>query len=169
VPWLTSVFSAITQLGNSVPIIVISVVALAVLAWRRRFADMLFLLAAVLGAHLITTWVKLLVARHRPVLDDPLAIGTGFSFPSGHALVSTALYGAIALLIAAPLEPRARRFVLAAAVALVGLIGFSRLYLGVHYLSDVLAGFAIGLAWLALLSLVLRRRRTHLAGFPLVP
>lgn len=163
VSWLTEVVTGVTALGGTIAVVGITTILSAYLVLRRRFGDVLFLLGAVVGAQILTTGLKLTVARHRPAFDDPLAIGTGFSFPSGHALSSTALYGAIALIAAADVgTPARRRVFFLVAAALVGLIGFSRLYLGVHYLSDVLAGFAIGVAWLSGLALVRRylERRT---------
>jgi undecaprenyl-diphosphatase len=103
--------------------------------------------------------MKLGFRRDRPFFPDPLATERTFSFPSGHALVSLAVYGSIALVLARRLSRRHDRIILFAATALLILaIGFSRLYLGVHFLSDVLAGFAAGVAWLALLYVALELR-----------
>ena len=100
--------------------------------------------------------MKLGFRRERPFFPDPLATESSFSFPSGHALISLAVYGSIALVLARRLPRRGDRMLLYAATGLLVLaIGFSRLYLGVHFLSDVLAGFAAGAAWLALLYVAL--------------
>jgi len=109
-----------------------------------------FLLTSVLVGGLIDTWVKLAVGRERPSLEHPVATAFGKSFPSGHAMSSTIAYGAL-LLVLLPLIPAARRRL--AIVATIGwllMIGFTRLALGVHYITDVLGGYALGAAWLTL-------------------
>ena len=107
-----------------------------------------------LGGELVNL-VKNLIQRERPAQTVAELVLTSYSFPSGHALGSTAVYVTLALLVSRQLARRRGRFLLVgAAVLLAGLIGFSRLYLGVHYLSDVAAGWAGGLgcallaAWL---------------------
>ena len=100
-------------------------------------------------------------AASAPSFPDPLASETSFSFPSGHSSVAIAFYGALALVLARLLPRwRARLALALAAAALVAVIGLSRLYLGVHYLSDVLAGFAAGLAWFSDLRARTRRPRS---------
>lgn len=103
---------------------------------------------SILGG-VVDTAVKMLVHRPRPVLDNPIAHAYGKSFPSGHAMSSTVVYGAL-LLVFLPVVPKARRkWAIGGTVALVLFIGASRLALGVHFLSDVLGGIVLGLAWLA--------------------
>jgi membrane-associated phospholipid phosphatase len=98
--------------------------------------------------------LKAAFERPRPAFSDPIATASGFSFPSGHAMVSLTVYGALAFVIVATTKSRrARVLVLATAAALVLAIGFSRLYLGVHYVSDVLAAYGAGIAWLMLCGL----------------
>jgi membrane-associated phospholipid phosphatase len=110
--------------------------------------------------------MKLGFRRERPFSPDPLATESTFSFPSGHALVSLAVYGSIALLLARRISsPPWRVLVLGGAGLLVLAIGFSRLYLGVHFLSDVLAGFAAGTAWLALLYVALELRGRYISRY----
>jgi phosphatidylglycerophosphatase B len=153
---LTDIFRAITTLGNFVTLVVVAVIAVAVLWRRRERTDAVFVGFAFLGAQVLSSGMKLGFQRERPFFPDPLANESTFSFPSGHALVSLAVYGSIALMIARRLRRGADRILLFAATGLLVLaIGFSRLYLGVHFLSDVLAGFAAGAAWLALLYLAL--------------
>ena len=118
---------------------------------------------------ILTVGLKLGFERERPFFPDPLATESTYSFPSGHASVSLAVYGTIGYIAARHAPTRRRQIgILAAAAALILLIGFSRLYLGVHYLSDVIAGFSLGLAWVAFcvvllhlrLRLTTRRRQT---------
>jgi undecaprenyl-diphosphatase len=82
-------------------------------------------------------------------VDHPIATAMGKSFPSGHAMSSTITYGAVFLALVPALSPRGRRVALAVTIALVLAIGCSRLLLGVHFLSDVIGGYVLGLAWLA--------------------
>jgi undecaprenyl-diphosphatase len=115
---------------------------------RRRLVA--FLMVSTLGGSILNTAVKVFVDRPRPTYADPAAITfqKGKSFPSGHAMSSTIAYGAL-LLIFLPLIPRRYRpWAVGGFVALEGLIGLSRLGLGVHYISDVLGGYLLGLAWL---------------------
>jgi len=96
----------------------------------------------------LDTIVKLAVDRSRPSLVDPVATAFGKSFPSGHAMMSTIVYGALLLAFVPVIARRRRAAVIEAAMVLVLVIGFSRLALGVHYVSDVLGGYVLGLAWL---------------------
>ncbi len=147
-PGLTTTMLAISLLGNQV-LFVASAGIVVFLVARKRWADMGRYLVLVAGQELINNLFKILVARPRP--DNlPLAHETSYSFPSGHSMAAVVFYGALAIWL--------RRknyggryanwgwFVLAALLAL--LIGISRVYLGVHYPSDVLAGFLVGTVWL---------------------
>jgi membrane-associated phospholipid phosphatase len=160
---LTDVFHAITFLGNFVTLLAVTLVAVAILWRRRERTDALFVALAFVGAQVLSNGMKLGFRRERPFFPDPLATENTFSFPSGHALVSIAVYGAIALVLARRLSsPGQQALLVAGTTVLVLAIGFSRLYLGVHFLSDVLAGFAAGVAWLSLLyvGLLFRQART---------
>jgi membrane-associated phospholipid phosphatase len=163
---LTDVFRAITTLGNFVTLVVVTVIAVAVLWRRRERIDAVLVAAAFLGAQVLSSGMKLGFRRERPFFPDPLATESTFSFPSGHALVSLAVYGSIALVVARRVRRRSDGIVLFGATALLVLaIGFSRLYLGVHFLSDVLAGFAAGAAWLALLYVALELRTRYTSRY----
>ncbi|HEV2760305.1 MAG TPA: phosphatase PAP2 family protein [Acidimicrobiales bacterium] len=118
--------------------------------WRRGHVRLaVFLVVTTLGGGLLDTIVKEAVGRARPSLVDPVATAHGKSFPSGHAMSSTVVYGALLMVFLPVIGRRYRPFVLGGAVVLVTAIGFTRLALGVHYISDVLGGFVLGLAWLA--------------------
>jgi membrane-associated phospholipid phosphatase len=160
---LTDVVRVLTWTGNGGFLAIVVLVATLFL-WRRRlFSDAAFVVLAFAGAEAITFGMKQGFRRDRPFFEDPLATASSFSFPSGHALVSLAVYGSLALVIARHLTSRrAAAAVLAIAALWVLAIGFSRLYLGVHFLSDVLAGYSAGAAWLALLyaSIEMRGRYT---------
>jgi membrane-associated phospholipid phosphatase len=162
----TEVFRAITWTGNFVTLLAVTLVAVVVLWRRRRKTDALFVALAFLGAQVLSNGMKLGFRRERPFFPDPLATESTFSFPSGHALVSLAVYGSIALLLARRISSGPLRLLLLGGTALLVLaIGFSRLYLGVHFLSDVLAGFAAGAAWLALLYVALELRSRYISRY----
>ena len=160
---LTDVVRVLTWTGNGGFLAIVVLVA-TLLLWRHRlFTDAVFVVLAFAGAEAITFGMKQGFRRDRPFFEDPLATASSFSFPSGHALVSLAVYGSLALVVARHLTSRrAAAAVLAMAALWVLAIGFSRLYLGVHFLSDVLAGYSAGAAWLALLyaSIEMRGRYT---------
>jgi membrane-associated phospholipid phosphatase len=162
----TDVFRAITWTGNFLTLLVVTLVAVVVLWRRRERTDAVFVAFAFLGGQVLSNGMKLGFRRERPFFADPLATESTFSFPSGHALVSLAVYGALALLLARRISSHRRRgLLLAATAAWVALIGFSRLYLGVHFLSDVLAGFAAGAAWLALLYVALELKTRYTSRY----
>jgi undecaprenyl-diphosphatase len=112
---------------------------------RHRVA----LATVVVGAVVLYDTVKFVVGRPRPPADVQLVItATGSAFPSGHATASAAAYGAIALVVWARWGARAGRGAMAAAVVITAVVGFSRVYLGVHWPTDVVAGWCAGAAWL---------------------
>ena len=152
----TDVVSAVTQLGGATVLLAITLVASLALVLARRFAHAALMGAALAGGEALNMALKAAFERPRPAFSDPIATASGFSFPSGHAMVSLTVYGALAFVILATTKSRrARVLVLATAAALVLAIGFSRLYLGVHYVSDVLAAYGAGVAWLMLCGLTL--------------
>ena len=162
---LTTLFRGVTELGNGVVLAGVTAIAAYLLARRGLYRDALLMALAFTGAEVLSYGLKLGFRRDRPFFTDPLATESTYSFPSGHSTVSLATYGALAVVLARRTARKWRPLLLVAATVLVSLIGFSRLYLGVHFLSDVLAGFAAGTAWLALCVVALdlderfRRRR----------
>jgi membrane-associated phospholipid phosphatase len=154
-PAATAFVQLVTQLGSTAVLLAVTAVAAGYLARLGRRADAAFLVLAFAGAEALTWSLKALFQRERPSFDEPIATASSFSFPSGHALVSLAVYGALAyVLLDGVRSRRARSACVAGAALMVAAIGFSRLYLGVHYLSDVLAGFAVAVAWLLLIATV---------------
>ena len=141
---------AITQLGNFTSLLAVGAVVALWLAMRRRWLDLAAWVAATAGNGLLNRLVKQLAERGRPLHDHGLVLEPGWSFPSGHASGSLAVYGMFAWLLLRGLPPPARLPLLIASLSLVLLIGFSRVLLQVHYFSDVLAGFALASAWLAI-------------------
>jgi len=156
-PALDAVMNAVTSLGAAPHILgVIAIFALC--AIERRYDRAAFVLAVNwVVVECVNLLLKELVGRHRPVLFAGAELHASYSFPSGHAMVSTAVYGVIAAVTAA-LWPRARPFAIAAAIAVILLIGVSRVYLGAHWPSDVVAGFGAGIPFVVV--------GAHLIGRP---
>jgi undecaprenyl-diphosphatase len=150
VGWLTTVMSAVTHLGGAavlVPLVV--VVGLVARRFSGSWAPLVILVVGVVGGILLSDVVKPLVGRNRPALPGAMH-GDGFAFPSGHATQSVAAYGGLAYLAAGWFRTWAAKVaVWTMALALVLVIGFSRIYLGLHWTTDVLGGYALGAAWLA--------------------
>jgi undecaprenyl-diphosphatase len=149
--WLTSAFRAVTALGSALVLGLLAVAVAAVAGWAvRSWRPVLVCAAGALGAEVLIWGIKGLVGRPRPPASIAVVHARGASFPSGHALGSAA----VVLVAVWLLGRRARRPVgaglLGAAVLFIAAVGFSRLYLGVHYLSDVLAGWLLGIAWAAI-------------------
>lgn len=140
-----AIFSALSLLGSQVLTAVVVLVAV-VFAARREWRRLAVLAITCGGGALLNTGLKLLFQRHRPAFAAEFNLKT-WGFPSGHAMNSLICYGLFAHWIVAR-YPRARVAVLIATALLVGAIGYSRIYLGVHYLSDVAAGYSAGLMWL---------------------
>lgn len=152
-PTLTSFMRAVTYLG-SVGFLAgagVCVILAFVLTRRRREAVMLLLTMA--GAVILNFMLKMLSGRERPEPFFGTPLPESYSFPSGHALLSFCFYGMIAAVITARIERTGRRAcVWAVAVLLVALIGLSRVYLGVHYPSDVAAGYVAAFIWLMIVA-----------------
>lgn len=151
----------VTTLGKPPTLNVVAGVASLFLIRRERYRLAFFLVSTALLGAFVDTAVKVLVNRPRPVFDHPLAHALGKSFPSGHAMSSTIVYGSLLLVFLPAVPRRGRPWVLAGTVTLVLAIAASRLALGVHYLSDVLGGLVLGLAWLCLSVAAWRVYRTE--------
>ena len=145
--WLLDVTRDLTSLGSTTETLLIMIVVAAGAGLRRRWREMLFILAAVGAGSALVNVVKLVLRRVRPDVVPHLTAEVTFSFPSSHAAVSIVTYGALAILVARGM-PHLRGFTLAVAGLLALAIGATRLYLGVHYPTDVLAGWLFGATWL---------------------
>ncbi len=147
---LTSLY-AVTQLHSPPALTALSVAFAAVLARLRQWYWMLTLAAAVAGGMLVNVVLKASYERMRPHFEDPLLVLTSFSFPSGHAAGATLFYGVLAaFLVSRTCDWRRRAAIVAGAIMAVALVAFSRMYLGAHYLSDVLAAICSSTVWLVL-------------------
>jgi len=167
-PLLTGVMAAVSFLGAPTTLTIVVVAGGVLLGCRRRHVDAAMLLTVVLGGNVLNFCLKHVIRRGRPVFDDPLFTLPTYSFPSGHAMASTVFYGLLAMYASVNARQRhAAGAAIAAAVSMVAAVCFSRVYLGLHYVSDVMGGIAEGVSWLALsviASRYLRRRNAVLAG-----
>ncbi len=157
-PGLTPVVRAFTQLASAVGLIIIAMVLLIVLAVRHhaRIGVAIALNLAVEAA--LNEVIKAIVQRPRPSVEH-LVVERGFSFPSGHAMAATAFYGFLIYLLYHYRRHTAAVWALIVALgAIVPVTMFTRVYLGVHYASDVLAGFLFSIAYLTLLSVPVLQR-----------
>lgn len=154
-PGIDAFFVTVSKLGYTWGVVPIDALVLFFLAWRRHYRDGLFFGLAVIGSLLVNMAAKSYFTRFRPELWLSVAPEHTYSFPSGHAMGSMTL-GLAVLLLAWP--TRWRGLVLVAALAFVLLVGLSRIYLGVHWPSDILAGWSAAAAWvLAMYWLVAAR------------
>ncbi len=145
---LVLVLGFVTRLGSHAILIWLTLIATVLLVVRRRYRLAAFLVVSGAGALVLDPALKAAVGRLRPVVAHPVAVGGGDSFPSGHALGSIITYGALLLVFLPALPRRWRTPVVTAVAVVVAAIGFTRLALGVHYLSDVVGAWALGVAWL---------------------
>jgi undecaprenyl-diphosphatase len=163
---LTKAMFVFTFFGSTGAVSCIAIAFGLYLIWQRRFAWLAVVVSSVFGGMLLNRLLKYAFQRPRPRFNDPLLTLTGYSFPSGHTMMATALYGALAVYLCTANSDRQHRkqhiVIVIAAAVLIGLVGFSRMYLGAHYLSDVLGAMAEGLAWLSLCLTVTHSVRTKL-------
>ncbi|WP_374146979.1 phosphatase PAP2 family protein [Sphingomonas sp. 28-63-12] len=171
--WLKQVMLDVTALGGETVLTLIVIVTAGFLALRRHWLTFWLVLAGTISGSWAVGLVKTIVGRPRPALIDHLVEVWSASFPSGHAANSAIIYLTVTLLLMQIVESRAARwYMIAVAMLLVTAIGVSRVYLGVHWPSDVLAGWSFGTLW-ALgwwsFGSWLRLRRLALTPVPGVP
>jgi membrane-associated phospholipid phosphatase len=159
-----AVLAGITHLGDTVTILSVGVAISAYGLWRWRKASIpLFVFSVILGQVLISNTIKVAIDRARPELR-PRAVFTGTSFPSGHTTAAAATYLAVALVLGIGSSPRVRAALGGAAVAIAVAVGCTRVLLGVHWFSDVLAGLAIGWTWFGLCAVAFGGRLLRLGA-----
>jgi membrane-associated phospholipid phosphatase len=164
-PRLTGLAVAITTLGSTAAMAVLAVVVGLVLWVRGRRADAVFLIGTMASASALFTLIKRFLDRPRPPVAAQLVSAGNESLPSGHATMSMAVVGALVVLAWPTLTAGLRLAAVVVAGSWIAAVGFTRIYLGVHWFSDVLAGWALGAAWLAVCTTVLimyRHRRAVL-------
>lgn len=156
--WLAEAMTDITAFGSTTGLLIVTAAALGYLLISGRPRTASFILVATGGGAAIGKLLKLAYGRPRPDLVPHLVDVTSASFPSGHAVDSAIVYLTLAALIARTVPDRAvRLYLLSTAILLTLTIGASRVYLGVHWPSDVVAGWSFGAAWALLCSTVYRR------------
>jgi undecaprenyl-diphosphatase len=159
--WLVAVLEVLTAPGAAVTAWIVLSTLTAVLLIRRRFRLAAYVAVTGLGAAVLSPLLKQLVDRLRPIVDMPVATAGGPSFPSGHTLAVTVWVGVVLLVLLPVIPPRRRRLTVAIGVALVVIVGLTRIALGVHFVSDVLAGWLIGAGWLLVTATAFRAWRRH--------
>ncbi len=151
-PVFVDMMRALSWLGSSPVWWTVFTIVVVWLLWSRLPRLSTFVAVTALLSSLLNGAVKELVHRARPLLTEPVAHASGQSFPSGHAQAALVGYGILVLVFLPVLPARWRRVAIGVAAFLVLAIGFSRIALGVHYASDVLAGYVLGAAWLAAMT-----------------
>ena len=157
-PLAVSFFTLITYLGSSLAFPILTLIISIYLVSKQKWYEALFLNISLFSAWWLMILLKNLFERSRPA-GEALTIASGYSLPSGHAMVSMAFYGYLAVLLFRQKDSPLTRWGAVGLFLLVVMIGFSRIYLNVHYLSDVLAGLVFGF-------ICLRLSLAGLARFP---
>lgn len=156
--WQDTMWQIITDLGGAVAVTLIVAITTAVVWCRHRVRAALQFAMSVVGAMALSSILKLIFSRERPELWEQLITETTHSFPSGHAIASSAIALSVVVLL---WQTKWRIWAVAIGLVYVGLIGYSRLYLGVHYPTDVLAGWLVSIAWVSLMVVAFTRRRVY--------
>ncbi|SNS41403.1 phosphatase PAP2 family protein [Rhodococcoides kyotonense] len=160
VPWLTDVFWVITTIGNTFAMSVLATITTVALALKGRRTDAVMVAVSMLTGYALMNLLKLYFSRDRPLIPDRLVEITSHSFPSGHAMMSAILATTVTALMWRSTVSWLRNPVVLALPAVASLlIGFSRIYLGAHWTTDVLAGWLFGVIWGAAAVAVSARSR----------
>ncbi len=153
--WFKDMWRDITALGSSTILTLVTAACAGYLLMRRQHRTLVLLLAATVGGVVVSLVLKTLFDRPRPEFASPESYVVTASFPSGHSMLSAIVYLTLGALLARTTNQyRLKIYFLTMAVLITLLVGFSRVYLGVHYPTDVLAGWSVGLLWALLCWLV---------------
>lgn len=154
-PAFVSGLRAVTELGSSEWIGIVLFALVLFFVWKRAWPSLVTLVIVVPGGMMLNEWLKLAVHRHRPFVDGPFVDWSGYSFASGHTIGATLLYGQLLLFLLPLLKGRRMRNIcIFGAGSLVVLVAFSRIALGAHFLTDVMAAIIFGVLWLMLCMLL---------------
>lgn len=164
-----AVLRILSEPGSSQWVGIALALGLLFFIWRRAWPAVVTMIVAVPGGMLLNELLKIAVQRHRPYLEGPFVDWSGYSFASGHTIGATLLYGQLALFLLPLMKSRHwQRLTIFLAATLVLSVGFSRIALGAHYLSDVLAAIFFGVLWLAVCVVAGKpmRRRSQILLIP---
>jgi len=154
-PILNNVMIVITHIMNSLYLVILSIILFIFLIYKKKWYYAILLVSSLLGGSLFEWLIKLIVHRARP--ENSLIDIAGYSFPSGHATMAIIFFSLLLYAFKDDIKNKGLKYLfIISNIILFFIIGFSRVYLNVHWLSDVLAGFALGLFWLTLLILVFK-------------
>jgi membrane-associated phospholipid phosphatase len=171
-PAFVAVLHAFTDFGSGEWIGIVVFAVVLFFAWKRWWPSLVTFVVAVPGGMLLNEWIKILVHRQRPFLEGPFVDWSGYSFASGHTIGATLLYGQLLLFILPCLKaPHWRLLSVFSAISVIGMVGFSRIALGAHFLTDVLAAIFFGIVWLAFCLFAtkpMRARMVSSTGLPLI-
>jgi len=159
-PRFTEGMQYVSALASTPAVVILSTIMICILLWKRLWYWLFALVLVVAGGMLLNGVLKDLFGRARPGWADPALVDSGF--PSGHTMMATIIYGFVATYLILGTRSWTTRFLTAIlAISLVFLVALSRMYLGAHYLSDVLGAMAAGVAWLALCLTTMEAWRRH--------
>ena len=162
-PILDRVMYYFTRLNDPDTASIVAIIVVSILIWKRFYAEARIFAIACFGGIVLSYGLKAVFGKVRPDLWESAIVDTSFSYPSGHALGSTILYGFSAYLLATH-YPRFAGLIYTLAVLLIATIGFSRLYLGVHWPTDIVGGYGIGFLWLTFCVTMLKLNKLKLAN-----
>jgi len=168
-PAFVTILHAFTEFGSGEWIGIVLCALVLFFVWKRWWPSLVMLIIAVPGGMLLNEWLKLAVHRQRPFVEGPFVDWSGYSFASGHTIAATLLYGQLLLFGLPLLKTRhVKLLCIFSAAALVLLVGFTRIALGAHFLTDVLAAIFFGIIWLMLCTVLGKsvRRRTVASAVP---
>jgi len=154
-PLFDTIMVALTNLNSGMGIFVFSVVLMLFLAYQKWYTDLWFYVLCIMGAGMALNLIKMIIQRLRP--ESELLCITSYSFPSGHATMATAMAVAVYFIFVKNVHSKSLHlFLLLFCTTWIGMISFSRIYLDVHWVSDVIAGIGLGLFWVTFVVLVKR-------------
>lgn len=168
--WVLRIAEDLTALGGVAVITLVTVISTGYLALRKKWGAAALIVLSIGGGAIVSTLLKNWFDRPRPTAVAHLIEVHSLSFPSGHSMLSAVTYLTLGSLLArTTADWRIKAYILALAVLLAGVIGTTRVFLGVHYPTDVLAGWCAGISWALLCSLVARWLQRHGAVEPESP
>ena len=157
-PKLDNLMLFLTNLGNPMTVVIVAGITVLLLWWRSYREEAKVFVLACLGGLILNTGLKLFFSKPRPELWHRLISEKSFSFPSGHALGSMVLYGFVAYELATH-YPHLSKVIYSLTVILIAAIGISRLYLGVHWPTDIISGYGVGFLWLMICITMLKLQK----------